>query len=231
MLSLIKQQFKILCLIFVAFLIGCKQDEYVTEISGRVTDIETNKPVNDVKIDFTISEGIDEKHEFVNPVNVSALTDIKGEYKVILPSNENQKFYTALPSKSGYIAVKQQSNIIAHTLKPNEKNLQNLSVAKGSFLKLSINKTSVNHPNKTLRVKLITSLNQENPPTTGTGYKTETLTFDAASSMESLIRGFYYKYTSTVKIDWEVTNNGSVESNSAVVTLKEYDIVDFEINY
>jgi hypothetical protein len=226
-----KQFYKILSLALLVTTLGCEQAEYATEISGRVIDIETNQSVGDVKIDFTVSEGLDEKHDFVNPVNTSITTNSKGEYKLIIPTNEKQKLYKAVAVKSEYVEVSQGPNVIANALKLNEKNIHDISVAKGSFLKLSINKISVNSPNKTLRVKLITSLNQNNPPITGTGFKTEILSFDAASSMKSLIRGFYYKHTPTVKIDWEVTNNGSVESNSVIVHLKEYDIVDFEINY
>jgi hypothetical protein len=213
-------------------LTACEPEETATEISGKVTNIETNSPVADATLNLTVGEGFAFAGGFSNPVNHTTTSGAAGNYSFILPEKKSQIVFLVIPEKAGLVEVR-EPYYTAALLKPGEKNQQEIKVAQGSYLNLNINKSASN-TDKTLKVTLSYTIETGNASPSGIPLRSETIAVDAQATNATITRGFYFKQTSKIYLTWEVTTkgvDGKTESFNEAIDLREHDSVDFEIHY
>ncbi|MBB6610010.1 carboxypeptidase regulatory-like domain-containing protein [Pontibacter sp. Tf4] len=222
---------KLYLLFFVALLLtSCEKEETVTEISGRVLDIETNTPVANASLNLTVAEGINKDGSFVNPVNHNTTSNSEGNYSFIIPENGQQELFRVTADKSGYVEAR-DVNYISELLKSGQKNQHDVPVAKGSYLTLRFKQTP-SDSDKTLKLTITYTANSNESPLNGISLRSEVVTIDANTTETTVYRGFYYKQTSKVHLTWEVTgSDGKSETFNETIDLKEHDTVNFEISY
>ncbi|WP_276499703.1 hypothetical protein [Pontibacter litorisediminis] len=229
MLHLSKQLSKLIgSLLLLALLTACESDESTTEFAGKVVDPDTNQPVADAKVALIIGDGLAPGGSFVAPEEMNGSTNSKGEYKFLKSYRQGQTVYWVTPEKAGYVEVK---DAIGKELKPNERNVLDIQLAKASYLNLSINKTSAATPHKALKITLSYPMDASASPVTGMMYSAEIITYDATAAATELLRGYYFKRTPFVLLEWEVTTDGATETKNVKVPLVEYDTTYYEINY
>jgi hypothetical protein len=224
---------KFASLLLLGLFTACESNENITEISGKVIDIETNKPVADANLEVTVSEGLQLENRFLNPVKYSAKSNAQGAYTFILPSNAKQQLFKVEPYKAGYVEVADKL-IIANQLKQQQRNLYDIAVAKGSYLKVTFNKAPHETEEKEVLLNITHTLNKDTPPLHGKPIITEEINLTPATNTTSLVRGFYFKYTNTVHLNWQVTTTGdkpTTENFLQTIALAEHDTTHITINF
>ncbi|MBC5773166.1 carboxypeptidase regulatory-like domain-containing protein [Pontibacter sp. KCTC 32443] len=223
---------KLYLLAFSTLLTACEPDDTATEISGKVIDIETNAPVVDAKLNLTVGEGFALGGGFSNPVKHTTTSGAAGNYTFIIPENKDQKVYLVIPEKANYVDAREPNNVGA-VLKSGERNQQDIYVAQGSYLSLNISKTP-SDKEKTLKLSLSYTSSSDASPIFGVPSNRDLITINTLASDSTITRGYYFKQTSKINLDWEIITtgvDGKTETFSETIDLKEHATVNFEINY
>ncbi|MFD2244652.1 hypothetical protein [Pontibacter ruber] len=133
------------------------------------------------------------------------------------------------PSKSGYLhLIKDDTSAVFAQLHQN--NNQDLYLAKGSLLKISINKAKTDLVENAL-VRLIYTSDEIQPAPSGQVEIVDTLKYKPTSENATFMKLFYFKHTSKVKVEWQRTVNGAPEIKNQTVSLVEYDTAHHVIKY
>lgn len=214
-------------MLLLALLVSCEKEENNTEFSGKVIDLDTNQPVANTKIELIVGNGLAPNGNIVSPEVMNGNTNSKGEYKFLKAYRQEQTVYRVIPEKVGYIEVKDG---LGKLLKPNERNVHDIGMAKGSYLRLNI-KNSATAPDKSCKIMLSYPRDITNSPSFGIMHEAEIIEYNSATTPSEVVRGFYFKRTPYVKVDWEVTVAGAIENKSITVPLVEYDTAQFDIIY
>ena len=229
-----KELTKLASLLLLALLTACESNENITEITGKVIDIDTNAPVAGADLNLVVAEGLNQVGEgFVNPVNYSLTTNSEGAYSVILSDNAKQVLYAVTAGKTGYVPVKEPS-YIAEQLKTGQRNLHDTFIARGSFLKITVNKTADETAEKELVLNISHVLHNNTTPQQGHMIATETVELNPKTASTNLVRGFYFKRTNTVQLQWAVTTTGdkpTTETFNQTINLIEHDTAHVAISY
>ncbi|TPE46153.1 hypothetical protein [Pontibacter mangrovi] len=229
MLYLIKRLSKLTgILLLLALLAGCEKEESTTAFTGKVIDLDTSQPVSDTKVNLLIWNGFSSETSLTTPEVIEGSTNSKGEYSFAKKSREGQTIYWVAPEKVGYVEVK---DAIGKLIKPHERNVLDTYLAKASYLKLNINKTSAASPDKDLKVTLSYPHDASAPPFPGTMYSAEIFNYNAVVPTAELLRGFYFKRTPFVLLSWEVTTESATENKRIRIPLVERDTAFYEISY
>ncbi|MCX2741507.1 hypothetical protein [Pontibacter anaerobius] len=214
-------------LLLLALLTSCEKEESTTEFTGKVIDLDTNQSVAGTDVDLFIWNGLSKEMSLTTPEVIDGSTNNQGEYKFVKTPREGQTVYWVTPEKAGYLEVK---DVIGKVIKPNERNVLDINIARGSYFKLNIN-NSVSTPGKDLKVTLSYPLNASASPVSGMMYNSEIINYNAATTTAELLRGFYFKRTTFVLLKWDVTTDSATESNTVSIPLVEHDTTFYEINY
>ncbi|MBB6610011.1 hypothetical protein H7F15_03090 [Pontibacter sp. Tf4] len=226
----------LLLLIFLtAFLFACEKEEPLveTEIYGKITDIETGEPLTNVTINLiSFGENLPNNQKGEKIIG-TAVTDVEGNYAMLVPEIADKKLYTFDFVKDGYVRTR-ESNSVLISFKPNRKTQHDMVIGKGSYLKLTVKKTP--NTNNTLKVFIAYSIDglgtghADNEPYSGTKYE---LKIDATKAESEILYDFYYGDTRRFNLSWEVTQeqDSQVKKYQTDIYLTEHDTTEFEINY
>ncbi|OKL39586.1 hypothetical protein [Pontibacter flavimaris] len=213
--------------LLLALFTSCENEDSTTKFTGKVIDPDTNQAFADTRVDLFLSDGLPDTYTFFTPVASSSTTNSQGEYEFIHTPQARQTVYWVASEKKGYVEVKDG---LGKEIKRNQTNNMDVFLAKGSYLEVSVTNAAPS-PDKSLKVSLTYPLNEAASPVKGIMYGGDSMIFNAATTTDKFVRGFYYKRTSNVKVEWEVTAAGAIETKSTTVPLVEYDTARFEISY
>jgi hypothetical protein len=213
--------------LLLALFTGCENEDSDTKFTGKVIDPDTNQAFADTRVDLFLSDGLPDTYTFFNPVVTSTTTNSQGEYEFIRTPQARQIVYWVVPEKKGYVEVKDG---LGKEIKRNQTNTMDVFLAKGSYLEVSVTNTAPS-PDKSLTVSLTYPLNETTSPINGQMYGRDSMIYNAATTADKFVRGFYFKRTPSVKVEWEVTAAGAIETKSTTVPLVEYDTARVEISY
>lgn len=213
---------------------ACQQEPKITKIYGQVLDIEQGKPVANVAVDLVIGDQLGNRHDITNPVKASTTTNNKGEYSFELPYKESQQLFWVNPKMRGYVAVRDGYNDLPVELNKNGNNHYDINIAKATYLKISISKTSPPYPVKHMELKVQTIQDAQYSPLNGQRILTEKINFYDRQIDTTIWRGYFHKQVKTVNLAWYTSvntiNNGTYEYVQNIA-LQEHDTVSFEISY